>query len=229
MGKVFSVTSVQVQVLPANPAQAVVTAHGFAPTSGWKNIDLVPIAGSDSDGVLDLDFSGTPPTGLALQVLTPVTGDYTIADISKLTGVMVHARTNSMTALIGQFTGSGPSPAAFALPPGTVTTQALGEEHHGQFTSYIVGEETIPASEDIGTLAARFAESPPLTLHAEKYAYGSAEKLPTLPSEKYAVGEKPPMLEKLAHPETGKAAAAFGENGPGPDPGPMHASPFGTR
>ncbi|MBI4922543.1 MAG: hypothetical protein HY834_12410 [Devosia nanyangense] len=233
MAKVFSVSSVQLQILKSNPVQILVVAHGMAATSGWKNIDLVPVANSDGDGVLDLDFVGTPPTGISLQVLTPVTGDFVIdKNADKLAGVMVHARTNSMTALVGGGDATTPGepskgvdrfmPTAFNAMPDRITTFALGEE-------------------GITTLALQFAESPPLTPHIEKMAMRMAETAAMIPSESWVPNpaEKLPfgpgekfMME--TNPVTdfmhNQKFAASGENGPGPDPiGPMFFSPFGVR
>ena len=210
MAKVFSVTSVQLQILKSNPTQILVVAHGMASTSGWKNIDLVPIPNSDGDGVLDLDFVGTPPTGIVLQVLTPVTGDFVIQDADKLTGVMVHARTNDMTAIIGATNPGGPSTgvaqfAPFDPGPGGVnlTTFRVGEEGSNWFGP----SEKLPHWP-----AEKWAFNP-----AESFPPDFAEKIPPLPAE-INITTKPPITD-----------FTFPKDGGFTDPGPMFRTPFGTR
>ena len=211
MARIFSVTSVQLTILKSNPIQILVVAQGMAATSGWKNIDLVPVDGSEGDGILDLEFVGTPPTGISLPVLTPVTGDFVIGEnADKLSGVLVHARSNQMPALIGGATNpGGPSTGVDRFAPfagaGQVTTFAIGEE--GPITTAAIGE----------TLAFRPAETFPLT-PAESFPFDPVEKLPifeTNPIRDFGIPTKP----------------GIGEGGPLPDPPPdfrqFLRTPFG--
>jgi hypothetical protein len=214
MAKLFSVTSVQIAILKSNPIKLLVTVHGMASTSGWKNIDLVPIPNSDADGVLDLDFVGTPPTGEVLTRLTPVTTDHVIEDgASKLSGVLVHARSNSLSALVSEggsiSNPGGPTPGIDRFVSarfGDVTTFAIGEE--GLNTLAMIPSETMAG---IGF------EKLPIT---EKWAI--PEKLP--------VGEKPPVFETDPSRDLRVGAKlSLGEvgPGPGPDPGPFFRTPLG--
>lgn len=234
MAKIFSVNSVQLQILKSNPVQILVVAHGMAATSGWKNIDLVPIKGSEGDGVLDLEFVGTPPAGISLPVLTPVTGDFVIEDgADKLAGVMVHARTNNMTALVSGERGQATSPGGPSA--GVSRFMAMADVAGAQgLTTLAVGEEG-----DWGTFASRWAESPPLTPQIETVARTGAEKLPitekfaTAAAEKFAahLGEKNPFIKEIRWEDIlRQKPGGFGEGDPGPDPyASMFLSPFGVR
>ena len=248
MARVLSVGSVQLSLQKSNPPTILVVADGIVGTPGWKNIDLVPIEHPVSaDGILDLEFVGTPPEGIVIQVTRPVTGDFVITEnVEKIVGVVVHARTNSVTQLL-----SGPSTAVPTQPPlnfgvtpplgGTPGTAdmarmtAFGLNASPHLTTLAVGEEGIT------TFASQFAESPPLTPHIEKMAARMAETMAMIPSEswvqapaeKLALGTAEKFMLETS-PVTdfvhNQKFASAGENGPGPDPiGPMFFSPFGVR
>lgn len=128
MARVLSVTSVRISLQKSNPPTILVEATGKVGTPGWKNIDLVSIEDKLSDdGILDLELSGNPPSRDVLlpQVIRDVTGDFVITkDVERIVGVVVHARTNTMTALIGG--ASEPGPDAFTPMPGLPGLPAPG-------------------------------------------------------------------------------------------------------
>ncbi|MEO6015481.1 MAG: hypothetical protein ABIQ30_18085 [Devosia sp.] len=101
MARIFKVDTVSITIQKTNPPTLLVTATGRAATPGWKHLDLVPLETTLSpDGILDLEFVGDPPTGIVPQVITAVTADYmTTADVEKIVGVQIHARTNTQSAL----------------------------------------------------------------------------------------------------------------------------------
>lgn len=213
MTRVFSVTSVELNILKSNPIQILVVAHGMAATSSWKNIDLVPIPGSDVDGILDLEFVGTPPSGISMPVLTSVTGDFVITEnADSLNGVLVHARSNQMAALLGGASNpGGPSTGVerFAALATQFTTLAIGEEG-GPITTAAIGE-SLPAH------------------HGETLAISPSESLVFRPSEKLPILETDPVHD--LHVPIPAKPPGFGEGGPGPDPGPDFSrflrTPFG--
>jgi hypothetical protein len=70
---IFEVLSVDVALNPKNPRSAVVTVKGTARTGGWKNIELRPLQTFAPEvGMRSFTLVGTPPTGFATQVTTPV-------------------------------------------------------------------------------------------------------------------------------------------------------------
>ncbi|MCR9140364.1 MAG: hypothetical protein NXI27_30655 [Alphaproteobacteria bacterium] len=99
MSEVYSVQDVHFHISKSNPPQLIVHAIGMTSTSGWTGGNLLPrqYVTPPSDGIQDFDFVGTPPTGIALQVLTPVGGDGEVILEDWMKGVRVHAKSNNMS------------------------------------------------------------------------------------------------------------------------------------
>ena len=77
MSRVYSIDDVQVEKLvttPEIPSIIYVSATGQVPTTGWSHPDLAPFVYivPPKDGILDMDFVATPPSGLALQLFTKI-------------------------------------------------------------------------------------------------------------------------------------------------------------
>lgn len=234
MARVLSVGYVQLSLQKSNPPTILVDAGGSVGTPGWKKLDLVPMEKVvSSDGILDLEFVGTPPSDPVIQRVTQVTADFVIdKDVDKIVGVVVHSRTNSITQLLSSDGSGWPG-------GGSLAAATMARFDAGNLTTLAVGEEgTHPAG-----------ESHPLPI--EKFAHHNAETMALIPSESvpYHPGEKLPWIdEKLPYEtqttnpyaDTAIQRTSFpGENGPGPDPwqngpGPdpwrqLMRSPFGTR
>ena len=77
-----------------------VRAEGHTSTAGWTNVQLM-FAGNSKDAVL-YTFQGVPPSGMAAQVVTPVSATQTLR--AYLAGhrpfVLVSAKTNNKKAPI---------------------------------------------------------------------------------------------------------------------------------
>lgn len=130
--RVLSVSDVQIHIEKSNPPQVAVMATGQVGTPGWTGAELKPMETElSADGILDLEFIGEPPTGIVIQVVTPISANIVWKkDVDRLVGVKVHTRTNDITRLVSQ---SGPD-----LP----TTPAIGEEGGaGSVTTFALGEE----------------------------------------------------------------------------------------
>ncbi|MGO4405249.1 hypothetical protein AB4Z10_13435 [Bosea sp. RAF48] len=102
--RVYSVTEVRVQhlmVIPENPPAISVEVKGYTPTSGWQFPELGPwmYIAEPADGILDLDFIATPPTGFVLQVFTPISVTQAFPIPKWVKGVRVHAATNNMVKM----------------------------------------------------------------------------------------------------------------------------------
>jgi hypothetical protein len=138
-----------------------VTVHGYAVTSGWTDPALVPLEKKlSADGILDLDFVGTPPDSINMPVLSPQTAELVWSDdVDRLVGVRVVSRTGDVVRLIDrqaaqattpasettQIAGEGQHPhfAAAAMAGGGATTMATGEEGPPPISTMATGEETM--------------------------------------------------------------------------------------
>lgn len=74
---------------------------GKASSSGWKGGVWAPrlYIFPPEDGIQDLDFLATPPTGIALIVILPISADVSLEMVDWLKGVRVDAARNSMEAI----------------------------------------------------------------------------------------------------------------------------------
>ena len=99
----LSVETIQLSILKSNPPQVFVAVTGMATTAGWSNAELKPLEKKLSeDGILDLDFIGTPPKGLAPQVLAPVSASLIWEDdVERLVGVKIYSRSEDVIQLLG--------------------------------------------------------------------------------------------------------------------------------
>ena len=103
--RIYSVDKVQVEgliVIRENPPAIAVSAEGWVPTTGWSHPDLTPwiYIVPPKDGILDLDFIATPPTGVVLQVVTKIGVAKAFSVPPWVRGVRVHSSTNKVEALI---------------------------------------------------------------------------------------------------------------------------------
>lgn len=179
--RILSVDLVKLSLLKSNPPQLLIEANGTVGTPGWKDLQLVSLEEKLSDdGILDLEFTGTPPGGIVPQVTRPVSADILITDeVEKIIGVMVHSRTNSVLELLGGKQGG-------EVQRPDLTTLVFGEEKapfgEGGATTLALGEEKSPLGEKfpIGEKTERFGE--------EKLPFG--EKSPFFGEEKFPGGEK---------------------------------------
>ena len=115
--RIYSVEDVHVESLlgiPENPPAISISAWGWVPTSGWSHPDLTPwiYIVPPADGILDLDFVATPPTGLVLQVITKISVTKVMLVPAWVIGVRVHSSTNAREALIAG--AAKPTEAALA-------------------------------------------------------------------------------------------------------------------
>ena len=112
MVHIYEVKSASAFVFPGNGGDHVfLSAIGATRNSGWSNIQLSPrfyITPPD-DGLWDIDFTGSPPTGLVLQVITPVSSAATYGKPDWLTGFRLHAEVGSIVVSDIQTTQLHPS------------------------------------------------------------------------------------------------------------------------
>lgn len=120
--RVYSVDEVQIEalmVIPEAPPAIVISARGWVTTSGWTHPDLTPwvYIAPPADGILDLDFVATPPTGFVLQVMSKIQVAKTMTVPGWLKGVRIHTSTNKKEALLdGSIDPSKGSPQGEGMP-----------------------------------------------------------------------------------------------------------------
>jgi hypothetical protein len=105
MSRVYSVENVGVErliTIPENPPAISVAAQGWVPTTGWSHPDLSPwiYIMPPQDGILDLDFVATPPSGIVLEVFTKIAVIKAFPVPRWVVGVRVHSSTNQIEAKI---------------------------------------------------------------------------------------------------------------------------------
>ena len=91
----------------------IVQASGLSATAGWTSITLKLDDPTPEDRIVELALEGTPPSGLAIQVLTPVSASL-VVPAENVDGVLIKSRTNSIEVHVSEFqtatdynTGSG--------------------------------------------------------------------------------------------------------------------------
>lgn len=100
---IYRVDEVIATLSKSDPPQLNITAHGMVPTSGWSNPELVPhvYIMPPVDGIWGFTFVAEPPSGIVLQVLTPIVATYTMENPG-VRGIRVHTSTNTKEVLVGE-------------------------------------------------------------------------------------------------------------------------------
>src|SRR5712691_2354220 len=81
-----------------------VQVEAVADTALWTDPALVARQGSRSPRTVEFDFVACPPGGFVVQVLAPIAGRQLIEAAPRdVDTVIVHSRTNSMTARVKNF------------------------------------------------------------------------------------------------------------------------------
>lgn len=157
---VLQVNQIRFSLLKSHPPKLMIEADGLVGTPGWTDLKLVPLEKKlSADGILDLNFVGTPPKDIVPQVISPVTAHIIVEDeIDNIIGVLVHARTNKLLRLIDQDNGAQNAaqeqqaqyaqqvqfdPGSFGKSP-DFTTFAIGEgigDHLPPIKTLALGEE----------------------------------------------------------------------------------------
>lgn len=105
--RLLSVSSVDLALNKSNPPTLLVVVAGLAATPGYKNVRLEILEKELSpDGIFDLALVGEPPDVPVPFVVTPAQANIVIErDVERIVGVIVHARTNSVTSMLGSSAG----------------------------------------------------------------------------------------------------------------------------
>ena len=89
-----TILNVKCAILKSAPPQLTVTAEGEVPTGGWTSPRLnrrVYIT-APADSIVEYDFIAIPPSGMATQVLTPISAEDTWAEYpaQQIVGVRIY-------------------------------------------------------------------------------------------------------------------------------------------
>ena len=157
--KLYSVTQVAVTKVSEQPLRLFIQADGLASTTGWKNPRLDGSGDPNpADAILEFSFEADRPTGIVLQMLTPISAALQVDPPNGAEAVTVIARTNQMTVHVSNFQSPTPQPGV------VMTTLAVGEEG-GPFTTHRYGEEFPPY-----TTLMLGEETHPTFIHGEGHA-----------------------------------------------------------
>jgi hypothetical protein len=112
MTRISSVNEIKSFVLGTPTPMTALSVQGTASSSGWTHPHLARIRyfAPPTDGIQEYDFVATPPKGIALTVMTPISATFFLTeDIANywgpgqpLKGVRVHAASNSLEYLFDQ-------------------------------------------------------------------------------------------------------------------------------
>jgi hypothetical protein len=101
---VHSVSHAHVIKIALNgPVFALITAAGTVTTTGWSHPRLQPYiyVQPPSDGIWDFVFIADPPSGIAADVITPISASYIFkTGVFDLKGVRIHSATNTVEAMV---------------------------------------------------------------------------------------------------------------------------------
>jgi hypothetical protein len=103
--RVYSVDEVKIEsliVIPENPPAISVSVLGWVPTTAWSQPDLAAwmYITPPKDGLLDLDFVATAPTGIVIPVFDRIGIVKSMPIPHWVKGVRIHCSTNEMTAVL---------------------------------------------------------------------------------------------------------------------------------
>jgi hypothetical protein len=99
-----SVFQINAVTLAEAKGKIEVQVEAVADTALWTDSALVARQGSRPPRTLEFDFVACPPGGFVVQVLAPIAGRQLIeAAARSIDTVIVHSRTNSMTARVKDF------------------------------------------------------------------------------------------------------------------------------
>lgn len=109
MGRIYSVESVTITWAGIATPVPVISAIGTVTSGGWSRARLVEFVyvTPPTDGILDLDFTAEPPSGIATTVMLPITAGKLIGKSidefwgkgKALKGVRVHSASNDQVAM----------------------------------------------------------------------------------------------------------------------------------
>ncbi|MNQ83988.1 hypothetical protein [Pedobacter ghigonis] len=102
--KVLSVISSTLEILKDDPSILIINAYGTVSTGGWSKGKLSPYVYivPPPDGIYEFDFVADKPTGIAIEVITPIRSKpYLLANFpSGLKGVKIYSSTDFIVEML---------------------------------------------------------------------------------------------------------------------------------
>lgn len=99
-GKIYEIKEIKTDILKSNPPQLSITAKGTTRTNGWENGQLIPRFNPSHPaigGIYEFDFVANVPTGITLQVISPIAANFVLTTIPQdLKKIIVYAETNNL-------------------------------------------------------------------------------------------------------------------------------------
>ena len=108
--KVYEITAVRITKYRSDPPKLAIEVDALVPTSGYADPELVEYiyVHPPLDGIYELDFYATPPSGPAVQVISPISAKYVMEPMpEQLKGVKVYASNNNKVALLSDNSSPG--------------------------------------------------------------------------------------------------------------------------
>jgi hypothetical protein len=225
--QILQVNQVIVTKISESPLRIQVQAMGLASTGGWKNPRLDNSGDpKPSDAVVELSFEADRPSGVVIQVLSPISATIDLAPKGPVDAVIVKARSNGITVHASDFVGNVP-----------LTTMAIGEEGSGTETAHQAAVTTLAMGEEspFPTFVSQGGEHPYPTLklpgaeqpYPTTKALGEEAPIPTthFQAEEGGIPWTSPKIDDPTAPNIGLTTLALGEEGGAGLPG---GGPFGT-
>lgn len=131
--KILKVTDVNLSIEKINPPNLVINASGLVSSGGWTNGRLIPFVYivPPADGIYEFDFVAETPTGMVIQMITPIVSEpFVWEDYPQdLKGVRIYASTNSVEKRLSNDEKSAVTSLSNALQK--VTPEELQEALNG--------------------------------------------------------------------------------------------------
>lgn len=105
MMSILKIIDASINILECNPNHWNIIAQGVTGTPNWSNPHLQPryYINFPEDGLQDFDFMATPPGGMVIQILSPISTSMDWHNPpSYVKGIRVHSATNFIEILFDE-------------------------------------------------------------------------------------------------------------------------------
>jgi len=112
--KVYEIKDVRLTKYRSVPPKLLIEVDAIVPTPGYSDAELFEFiyVQPPPDGIYEFDCYATPPSGPAVEVLTPISASYLMEPMpAELKGVKVYASNNDKVALLS----AGNSPTTICV------------------------------------------------------------------------------------------------------------------
>ena len=105
--QVFSINHLCVKYNPDDPISYLALVNATVTSSGWSELQLIPYvyARQPDDDVQDYELVASPPQGVALTVISSLSGDIPFTKVGWMKGIRVHGEQNALQVLFADSKG----------------------------------------------------------------------------------------------------------------------------